>query len=269
VGITLTDEQYLDKYPQYIPKDNVPIVKLDTYYTKEGDETKTQGTDTETSETSGATNWTAFMGHIAHSEIEYLTNEMNKLKAPYVMSAETSGYEHFHFLAKITIRQYHNFAKRVFKDKYKLHGRWWKNSSGKNQPRQYGKVNKEIKDLSKMMSYTLKDKNFVTNMETKDIETILKKKIDEVENTKHGEIKDKMLIYVDNHIKEHLGDYANNRHEKYIRIAIIKFMKEYKQNIMKSTIERYYWHYVANTDMEDFNLNEYAIYDELYNQSFA
>ncbi len=78
-----------------------------------------------------------------------------------------------------------------------------------------------------------------------------------------------MLIYVDNHIQEHLGDYANNRHEKYIRIAIIKFMKEYKQNIMKSTIERYYWHYVANTNMEDFNLNEYAIYDELYNQSFA
>ena len=233
----------------------------------EGDE----ATDTEESdeETNGGARWIAFMGHIAHTELEYLKNEMAKLKAPYVMAAETAGYEHFHFLAKITERQYHTFAKRVFKDKFKLKGRWWKNTAGKNKPRQYGKVNKEIRDLSKMMSYTLKDKNFVTNMEVKDIETILKKKIDEVENTKDREIKDKMMEYVNNHIKEHLGDYAKNRHEKYIRIAIIRFQKEYKKSISRASIERYYWYYVANTDFEAFNLNEYVIYHELYTDIHA
>lgn len=268
-------EQAVDEY--WTEPKNEIIDELSGYeepeYDKkydEGDEAneETKGTDTKPVK-QGEAKWCAFMGHIAHSEFEYLDNEMAKLNAPYVMSAETSGYEHFHFLAKITVRQYHNFSKKVFKDKYQLHGRWWKNKAGKNQPRQYGKVNKEIRDLSKMMSYTLKDKNFRTNMEISEIEKILKKKIDEVENTKDGEIKDKMIDFVNEHIKTHLANYVQKRHEKYIRVAIIKFMIDMKQNIIKSTVERYYWYYVANTEYECFKLNEYAIYDELYNQMYA
>lgn len=226
---------------------------------------ETNKTDTETSETSGATNWKAFMGHIAHSELEYLQEQMEKLNAPYVMGAETGTYEHFHFLAKITDKQYHNFCQRVFIKKYKLRGR-----ATKGKPRQYGKV-EHIKDLSKMMSYTLKDKNFKTNMTTEDIEIILKKKINEVSNTKQEtrEIKEKMIEYVDNHIKTNLGNCAAQRHQKYIRIAIIKFMKDNRLNIIRTTIERYYWYYVANTTYTVFQLNEYAIYDEIYEQLYA
>ena len=146
----------------------------------------TNKTDTKPVNTGGA-KWMAYMGHIAHTEFENLKTEMLKFEAPYVMSAEDGAYEHFHFLAKLTDRQYYNFCKRVFKDKYKLRGR-----AVADKPRQYGKVQK-IKDLSKMMAYTIKDKNFATNMTTEEIEAILNKKIEEVENTKHsdsGEIKE-------------------------------------------------------------------------------
>ncbi len=216
--------------------------------------------------------WTAFMAHIAHTEIEYLKSEMGKLKAPYVMAAETSGYEHFHFLAKITKKQYHAFTKKVFIDKYKLHGRWYKTKDGKNHPRQYGKVKKEIRDLSKMMSYTLKDKNFFTNMKVNEIEFILKKKIEECENTKDGEIKEKMIKYVDKYLHERFIINLNKpmqRHQKYIRIVIIRFLMENKCSVLKNTIERFYYHYVIHTELDGFKLNEYAIYDEIYDQLYA
>lgn len=220
-------------------------------------------TDTEPVKPGGAI-WTAYMGHIAHSEVEYLVEEMEKLEAPYVMSAEAGKYEHFHFLAKITVKQYHNFCQRVFIKKYKLRGR-----ATKTLPRQYGKV-KEIKDLSKMMSYTLKDKNFQTNMSTEDIEVILKKKINECDNTKQEsrEIKEKMIRFVDNYVIQYLTK-AHNRHEKYIRISIIQFMIENHINIRRTTIEGYYWYYVANTENEVMKLNSYAIYNEIYDQNYA
>jgi hypothetical protein len=237
-------------------KDNEVVVPDDT--------TGTSTTDTEPVK-SGGVKWTAFMGHVAHTEIENLKMEMEKFEAHYVMSAEVGAYEHFHFLAKITEKQYYNFCKRVFKDKYNLRGR-----AINDKPRQYGKVTK-IKDLSKMMAYTLKDKNYITNMTQEEIEAILKSKIEDVKNTKNSEsreIKEKMIKYVDNKLKELLADKKCYRHEKYIRIAIISFLLEKKMNIIRATIERYYWYYVANTNTI-FKQNEYSIYNELYDNAFG
>lgn len=275
VGIILTDEEYQAKAlaEQLAIKSEVIGTTLWDHY----EEAKTliskknelipslskDNEDTKPVNTGGAI-WTAYMGHIAHSEVEYLVEEMEKLEAPYVMSAEAGKYEHFHFLAKITVKQYHNFCQRVFIKKYKLRGR-----ATKTLPRQYGKV-KEIKDLSKMMSYTLKDKNFQTNMSIEDIEVILKKKINECDNTKteSREIKEKMIRFVDNYVIQYLTK-AHNRHEKYIRISIIQFMIENHINIRRTTIEGYYWYYVANTENEVMKLNSYAIYNEIYDQNYA
>jgi hypothetical protein len=209
--------------------------------------------------------WQAFMGHIAHTEFEYLDEQMKKFEAPYVISAEVGKYEHFHFLTKITNKQYHNFCKRVFKDRYKLLGR-----ATKNKPRQYGKV-KDIKDLSRMMAYTLKDKNYKTNIPKDELETILKKKLEEVENTKTEcrEIKEKMLKYVDEKIPNLLIDNPYQRHEKVIRISIIDFMITQKINIIRTTIERYYWYYVTNTEFKPFQMNSKEIYDEIYDIKYA
>jgi hypothetical protein len=222
---------------------------------------ETNATATELVNTSGGTEWTAFMGHIPHTEFEYLKYEMEKLEAPYVMSAEAGKYEHFHFLAKITKRQYHNFVMKNFKAKYNLRGR-----AHNGHPRQYGKVNK-IKDLSKMMAYTVKDKNYVSNMTKNQIEYILKKKIEDVENTKNsnsGEIKEKMIKYVNNHINENITNKKYIDSRKMIRMIIIDFMIEHKISIIRTTIERYYYYYIAHTDYDTFKETSKSIYDELY-----
>jgi hypothetical protein len=222
---------------------------------------ETNETDTKPVNTGGGTEWVAFMGHIPHTEFDYLKSEMEKFNAPYIMSAEAGKYEHFHFLAKITPRQYHNFACKNFVKKYKLKGR-----ATKSNPRQYGKV-KEIKDISKMMTYTMKDKNYVTNMSTEEIETIIKMKIDDVENTKNemnGEIKDKMIKYVNEKINNYITNKKYIDSRKVIRMAIIDFMIERKATIIRTTIERYYFYYIAHTDNDVFKENTKSIYDELY-----
>jgi hypothetical protein len=222
---------------------------------------ETNETDTEPVNTGGGTEWVAFMGHIPHTEFDYLKSEMEKFDAPYIMSAEAGKYEHFHFLAKITPRQYHNFACKNFMKKYKLKGR-----AHKGIPRQYGKV-KEIKDISKMMTYTMKDKNYTTNMTTEQIETIIKMKIDDVENTKNEmniEIKEKMINYVNEKINNYITNKKYIDSRKIIRMAIIDFMIERKATIIRTTIERYYFYYIAHTNNDVFKENSKSIYDELY-----
>ena len=209
--------------------------------------------------------WIAFMCHLPHTEFEYLINEVDKLDAPYIISAEAGKYEHFHFLTKITERQYNTFVTRVFYKKYKLRGQ-----ARGGMPRQYGKV-KEINDLSKMMAYTIKDKNFRTNMDSDEIEHILKKKITEVTNSKieTREIKEKMIDYVNEKMPMYMSNQMYRRHEKYIRIAIIDFMIENKINIMRTTIERYYWYFVAYTNNENYKLNGSEIYQEIYDSQYS
>lgn len=209
--------------------------------------------------------WIAFMCHLAHTEFENLIQEVEKLEAPYIVSAEVGNYEHFHFLVKITERQYNTFVTRVFYKKYRLRGK-----AMNGLPRQYGKV-KEVNDLSKMMAYTIKDKNFRTNMKTEDIEHILKKKITEVINSKKEtrEIKEKMIDFVNDRMPNYMSNQMFRRHEKYIRIAIIDFMIENKINIMRTTIERYYWYYVAYTTNDNYKLSSTEIYQEIYDALYS
>lgn len=209
--------------------------------------------------------WIAFMCHLAHTEFENLIQEVEKLEAPYIVSAEVGNHEHFHFLMKITNKEYHTFSQRVFCRKYRLRGQ-----ARNGLPRQYGKV-KEINDLSKMMAYTIKDKNFRTNMKTEEIEYILKKKINEVINSKieTREIKEKMIDFVNDRMPNYMSNQMFRRHEKYIRIAIIDFMIENKINIMRTTIERYYWYYVAYTTNDNYKLSSTEIYQEIYDALYS
>jgi hypothetical protein len=122
-----------------------------------------------------------------------------------------------------------------------------------------------------MMAYTIKDKNFRTNMTTDEIETILKKKINDVINSKieTREIKEKMIDYVNEQMPIYMANQLYRRHEKYIRIAIIDFMIENNINIMRTTIERYYWYYVAYTKNDNYKLNSNEIYQEIYNNEYS
>lgn len=69
---------------------------------------------------------------------------------------ETQG-EHMHFAVQMDAKQYHAFSTFAFTRKYKLRGR-----AIKGLPRQFGKI-KQVRDETKFLAYTVKDKNIITN----------------------------------------------------------------------------------------------------------
>jgi hypothetical protein len=234
--------------------------------------------DKEPREVDSTTPFIMFMAHIAHTEYEYLVDELNKLEAEYVLSAEVETYEHFHFLVRMSDKKYHAFSKRIFKDKYSLRGR-----AVKGQPRQYGKIKNEIENLKDALAYTLKDKNYKSNMTKERIEEILEKKIEEVKNNKNKDasklLKENCLKYVEEHWKcgtnYEVEEYCQIS-EQYtqttyypdadscMRVLIIQFLIINKIGIRKSLIETYYYYIVANTKKKSMSRSAGDIYRELY-----
>lgn len=117
-----------------------------------------------------------FMAHMPHSEIDFIEETLKSYDiGGYLIGLEKDPYEHYHFAVEMTDKDYHNFSKRVFKDKFKLRGR-----ATKGKCRQYGKE-KNVKDVEKMLSYTAKDKNVRTNLEDSKIKDIIAKSFKKVE----------------------------------------------------------------------------------------
>lgn len=75
----------------------------------------------------------------------------------YVIAHESEPKSHFHLLFEGTDNIYSNFSKRIV-EKYKLR------RQGRGGIIKYGKV-KEIRNLERMLTYTLKDGNFRSNMD--------------------------------------------------------------------------------------------------------
>lgn len=222
-----------------------------------------------------ATSFIMFMAHIAHDEFDYLENEIMKLEAEYVISAEVETYEHFHFLVRMSDKQYHAFSKRVFKDKYALRGR-----AIKGQPKQYGKKKDDIKNLKDALAYSIKDKNFRSNMTKQRIEYILEKKIEDVKNNKNKDnsqqLKDDLLKYMNeitNYKPTHYpsamchGEYEDNYLDREIRIKIVDFMRENKITIRKSLIDMYYFHVITYSENKKLNKKSSYIVDQLYHNN--
>jgi len=106
----------------------------------------------------------AFMCHAPTSEYQYLEDTLQEYNiGNYLIGHEISPYEHYHFLVEMTTADYHLFAERVFRKKFKLRGR-----AKDGNARQYGKI-KNIEDLEKLKSYTIKDGNYRSNMPEQDV----------------------------------------------------------------------------------------------------
>lgn len=287
VGVTLTDEEYQDKYPISQKNELILDVSKDNEVLEANE--VTNNTDTEAVNTAGenddedATDWSMFMAHINESEWDEVEKEVQKLNADYIIAFEKTPYDHFHFLVKITPDKYHSFSKRVFIDKYKLRGQVGrKGTKDEGKIKQYGKMRKEIKSLKKIMSYTLKEQSFRTNMTVKSIEKILCKKIEECKNTKQDDllIRDKCLKYVEEHykpeIQHHKYMYDNIpdelawttfiEPEHCIRAIIIQFMLNEKMFIRKTTIESYYYHIISYSSTLKLKKNSMEIYKQLYHR---
>lgn len=224
-----------------------------------------------------ATKWLCFMAHIKHSDKEYIKEQLKDFK--YLFGMETCEYEHYHFLVEMSDKNYHAFAKRVFKDKYGLRGR-----AISGAPRQYGKVS-QIRDIQKIARYTCKDKNIITNIGEEELDAILGQKLEECENTKTLSMDTirKCCVFVENQIygkKLMKSDNGQQQLEKVgsqmnevvyldeipnacqIKLQIILWMRREKMNIRKTTIETYYLYIVAQS--EHLKKTDIEIYNYLY-----
>lgn len=116
----------------------------------------------------------AFFAAIPFTDVSFCEATLVKYKiGRYVIARETSqdthletSGEHLHFCVEMDLKDYTNYAKRVFIDKYKLRGK-----ATQAGPRQYGKV-KDIRDIDKMLSYTVKEKNYISNFDCTSYEVL-------------------------------------------------------------------------------------------------
>lgn len=127
-----------------------------------------------------------FMSAIEHKEIEKVQIMLEKYidaSASYIISMETSKTahketkgQHMHYAVQMDDKQYDAFRHTCFNNTYKLRGR-----AVDGQPRQYGKI-KQVRDESKFLSYTVKDKNIIyKNIDLKTIQEYICKSYERVD----------------------------------------------------------------------------------------
>ena len=114
-----------------------------------------------------STSWIAFMAVLPHSLSQEIVEKLTSYPSTegYIIAMETAqgshsetNGEHFHFVVQMSPDDYNKLCNTFFKNKHKLRGR-----ALKDKPRQYGRV-KNIQDLDKMMAYTCKDANIISNL---------------------------------------------------------------------------------------------------------
>ncbi len=153
--------------------------------------------------------WIACMAHIPHKNSDYIKDYIDKRFEQYIIALETSATvgEHMHFMLYVKEpKDYSNFAQNVFKQKFTLRGR-----ATKDSPRQYGRV-KDIKDIQKMMAYTVKDKNVITKV--KDQEALEKAfEISFRKEDRLSQYNNKILAYVNEKKNDQVHGYFTDRND--------------------------------------------------------
>ena len=199
--------------------------------------------------------YTAFMCHLpatfnTEEEFKYLEETLNEYNiGGYVIALETEPYIHFHFLVETDEQTYTNFRKRVFIDRYKLRGQ-----AKEGKPRQYGKV-KDIKDLEKMLAYTVKDQDIRSNLDDETISNAIDKSF---KKEKPKLLKEKMLYYVE---KQMIESTVN---EKTIKLAIIDFCINEHIDIRKSIVDTYHLYFRQYTKNKKAKYDRLDFYEKLY-----
>lgn len=143
----------------------------------------------------------AFFCAVAHTEREHILQILKEYNiGTYIIGYETTmgahketNGEHIHFYVEMSRKDYHKYAKRIFKDKYKLRGQ-----ARGGKPRQYGKV-KVIESIEKMKIYTVKEGKVDTNLTEKELKELMEKSYEKDETLG---LKDAILEWLDKTVKE-------------------------------------------------------------------
>lgn len=202
--------------------------------------------------------YVAFMCQLKHTEIDYLERILQEYEiGNYIISMEvakeshkeTEG-QHFHFIVQMSDKDYHKYSKRVFVDKYKLRGK-----AGGGLPRQYGKVS-DIQNLEGMLSYTVKDGNFRTNMTEAEIKHYVANSFQKHEDRSFEE---QLFAYLSEMKNMKTCDYGVKRDPttKEIMIMIVDYfktnnIKSYCSKIKLESYTRKYQLQVLKMDSEQY-----------------
>lgn len=206
----------------------------------------------------------AFMCACHHINYDYLEQTLQEYPIGlYLMAAETTkdshvetNGEHFHFLVQMSDVDYHKYAKRVFKDKFKLRGQ-----ARDGQPRQYGRV-KKIEDVTRMAAYTIKQGNIRTNMTEAQLSaykavTFVAKEQQSFEEELYEYLSNNARQTIDTG-KDHLVGCRLTSYNS-IGLYVVKFIRNHKNRISinRNKIEKYirtYQMYYLKEELTDENL---------------
>lgn len=204
--------------------------------------------------------WKAFFAAIEHEHRELVVTMLQEYDiGGYIVSFETAegvhletNGQHMHFCVQINDKDYHSFSERL-KRKFKLRGR-----AVKGSPAQFKCLTK-IENLEKMMSYTLKDGVYDSNMSEAQLKVLYEQSYQKKESRTLWERViahlDKVPMYPD---KESLY----NKYDQYIndlRKAIIEFhitektMKGLTKSSVESAARKYimYHSHILHSDKVD------------------
>jgi hypothetical protein len=208
-------------------------------------------------------NWVAFMAHLPREEFDNLEKELEECNLQrYIISHEVAnnGTSHFHFLCQPTegdLKFYDNFRKRNFIDKYKLRGQ-----PKKDLPRQYGKV-RDINELDKMASYTIKDEDFrVMNISQEEIDDMIDNAFNKTDKVRL--LKDKMIEYVESKLCK--GNFTIYAEHEEIVLIIIRFCFENKIEVRRSLLDSYYYHFRQFSTKKELQYSPSHMYNAIYKQ---
>lgn len=212
-------------------------------------------------------NFLAFMCHAPTSDYNYLETTLQEYNVgQYLIGHESTPYEHYHFLVQMSSDDYHLFAERVFRKKYKLRGR-----ATKDNPRQYGKL-KKIEDLEKLKSYTIKDGNYRSNMPEQDVKKYFENSFKKIEKKKiYQEIFETIELEKPIEIIRFMDDYArptgNNMKQiiKKIILLIINYLRINTDiNMCRSNVLSYTQFFFKNTSHYSPSEKDELIYSLLF-----
>lgn len=166
----------------------------------------------------------------------------------YVIAFEDSPYDHYHFLLNTTDKTYNAIIAKLKKD-YALVGRA-RTIAGQKFGKEYGRVSK-INNLQKMLSYTVKDKNFKTNMLKEKIDEAIKNSFHKVPSIIDFEYKKNVFQYVQGRITEKGTTYQNTR---FIKIQLIEKLRKDNVNCSPQKITNLYNSFLSNSKISSHQL---------------
>lgn len=201
--------------------------------------------------------WKAFFAAISHEHRESVVTMLQEYDiGGFIVSFETAegvhlevNGQHMHFCVQINDKDYHSFSERL-KRKFKLRGR-----AVKGAPAQFKCLTK-IENLEKMMSYTLKDGVYDSNMSEVQLKALYEQSYQKKESRS---LWDRLIEYLDKVPMYPDKESMYNKYSQYIndlRKAIIEFHIKEKtmKGLTKSSVEsaaRKYIMYYSPIHFED------------------